>query len=241
MKKQTRIVLVSYLVFIHAALAAIVWHDQVIPRVLVKLTGQVAAASQNTFFDRMVEYHKRSDGALPDGCGIFIGDSLIQGMSVDAVCDRAVNYGIGSDTIDGVVERLPKYESSIRRAKFVFLAIGINDLAKKSDDAIVEGIIAIVGNITTQQVFVSSLLPVNTELDPAMVGFTDRISRINSKLSAAQSQANFVFVDATPSLDSDGDGRLDNDKCIADGLHLNAVGNKIWSKLLRSAIPSSDQ
>lgn len=237
MNKQARLALVSYLIFMHFALAAIVWYGRIIPRALVKPTEQAAISKPRDFFDRMVGYHERSDAALPDGCGIFIGDSLVQGMSVDAVCDRAVNYGIGSDTTEGVAERLLKYTSSIERAEFVFLAIGINDLVGQlDDDAIIKNILNLAKDINCERIFVSSLLPINTDLAPKLVGFAERISRINSKLSAAQSHANFVFVDATPVLDSDSDGQLDNDKCIADGLHLNAVGNDAWSELLRSAM-----
>ena len=75
----------------------------------------------------MLGYHKRMDGNIPDDSTIFIGDSLTQSLAVSAISPRSVNYGIGNDTLIGVLKRIGEYKS-IYRSSMIVIAVGINDL-----------------------------------------------------------------------------------------------------------------
>jgi len=130
MKKRFTI---TYLIGIHLFLAVVLLKSDFNDRVEHKFGIHTAAQSPEItqHFHRMLHYHKRMDGNVPEGSVIFIGDSITQGLCVSAIASPAVNYGIGSDTTVGILQRLPYY-NSIKRASAVVLAIGINDIRRRS-------------------------------------------------------------------------------------------------------------
>ena len=160
MKKRITII---YLIGIHLLLAVVLLKSDFIDRVQTKLGIQQSGLSAEItpHFHRMLRYHKRMDGNVPDGSVVFIGDSITQGLCVSAITCPSVNYGIGSDTTLGVLQRLQDYRS-IDRASAVLLAIGINDMKRRSNDEIFENYRLIIEQIpkTTPIVF-SAVLPLD--------------------------------------------------------------------------------
>lgn len=185
----------------------------------------------------MLRYHLRMDGNVPDGAVVFVGDSLTQGLCADAVACPSVNYGIGSDTTVGVLERLPKYRC-VSRASAVVLAIGSNDLDRRGDAEIIENFRRILAAVPQAlPVVCSAVLPVNEPLLPASDrGANARISGLNAGLKAlCEGDARCVFMDAGPRL-VDSEGNLSTTLQDGDGVHLNCEGNRIWIEELRAAV-----
>lgn len=188
-------------------------------------------------YHRMLRYHLRMDGNVPDGAVVFVGDSLTQGLCADAVACPSVNYGIGSDTTVGVLERLPKYRC-VSRASAVVLAIGSNDLDRRGDAEIIENFRRILAAVPQAlPVVCSAVLPVNEPLLPASDrGANARISGLNAGLKAlCEGDARCVFMDAGPRL-VDSEGNLSTTLQDGDGVHLNCEGNRIWIEELRAAV-----
>jgi len=188
-------------------------------------------------YHRMLRYHLRMDGNVPDGSVLFIGDSLVQGLCCDAVACPSVNYGIGSDTTDGVLERLPKYRS-VSRASAVVLVIGSNDLDRRGDDEIIENYRRILAAIPRSvPVACNAILPVNERLLPASDrGANARIQSFNARLKAlCEGDSRCVFLDAGPRL-VDSEGNLSTPLQDGDGVHPNSDGNRIWIEELRAAV-----
>lgn len=189
-------------------------------------------------YTRMLRYHRRMDGHVPDGSVVFLGDSLTQGLCTDAVAQPSVNYGIGSDTTVGVLGRLDAYSNSLSRASAVVLAIGVNDLLFRENREIAENYRRILERLPTDTpVVCSTLLPINEHTYAKGTPVSNaRIAELNGLLrNQCAKFPRCVFVDAGPQL-VDSNGHLRASLEDGDGIHLNAAGNRIWAEVLRAGL-----
>jgi hypothetical protein len=135
---KRRIILV-YVIAIHMLFGIVLIKSDFIQRVETKLGFVKPKIEITEHFHRMLRYHSRMDGNVPKQSVIFIGDSITQGLAVTAVINPSVNYGIGSDTTVGVLNRLPVYKS-IEKASTVVIAIGVNDMEYRSNEEILRNL-----------------------------------------------------------------------------------------------------
>lgn len=186
-------------------------------------------------YTRMMVYHEYMDGNVPEGAVVFIGDSITQGLCVSAVAPLAINYGIGSDTTFGVLQRLPKYKS-LERCKAVVFAIGVNDLSRRDDEEIVKHWQEIMEQIpaNTRAVF-SGILPLDPESQGRTSNSNGRIVELNATLEKLCTENGHVFVNAGPKLSND-EGCLDSAYHTGDGVHLNTAGYDVWISVLREGL-----
>jgi len=241
MKKR---IAVAYLIGIHFFLVVVLLRSDFIIRVQRKFTPQqtVLPPEITKYFYRILRYHKRMDNNVPNGAIVFIGDSITQGLCVSAVASPSVNYGIGSDTTAGVLQRLPFYKS-IKRARAIVIAIGINDIKRRSNDKILENYRFIIDQLPkTTPVIFSAVLPLDEEVREEWKGYNQGyIKDLNSRLKHLVSEAeNLFFIDAGPLL-VDENGNLSDIYYDADGLHLNSKGNTIWINVLRKGLQAAQQ
>lgn len=187
-------------------------------------------------FRRMNTYHGRMDGSVPEGAVLFIGDSITQGLCVAAICEHGVNYGIGSDTTAGVLDRLPLY-SSIARAAAVVLAIGVNDLGRRDNEFILENMREILKYVTEDApVVVSAILPLDENVASVGKDRNTRIAQLNKSIESLCGEfPDSVFVDASPLLLDDA-GNLAESHHVGDGVHPNTKGYEVWIKVLREGL-----
>ncbi|HBY86566.1 MAG TPA: hypothetical protein DEO86_11895 [Colwellia sp.] len=183
-----------------------------------------------TNFDTMVTFHERIDKNLSAQNSLFIGDSLIQGLAVSNVIDHAVNFGIGNDTTSGVIQRLPTLKSIVN-ARFVILAVGLNDFRYRGIEEILVNYNKILKKLTiTRHVVISAVLPV----DEFIVQGVDnaKIRQLNIALELlSREYTNTSFLNITNKLTVL--GSLSTDYHIGDGVHLNKTGNAIWIESLK--------
>jgi len=187
-------------------------------------------------YHRMLTSHLRMDGSIPAGSVIFVGDSLTQGLCVSAITEASVNYGIGSDTTAGVLQRLPKYHA-IKECRAVVLAIGINDLQRRSDDEILHNYSKIISAIpSSTPVIVSSILPVDERINPTFKGYNARLHWLNVAIrKLLEANGNCHFVDTGPNLVDPG-GNLDAIYHVGDGVHLSTRGYSLWIADLKACL-----
>lgn len=249
MKKR---IAIAYLIGVHLLLAVVLLKNDFVPHVLYKLGIQHRASTPGwnseitEHFDRMLRYHRRMDGNVPDGAVVFIGDSITQGLCVSAVASPSVNYGIGSDTTVGVLQRLPVYKS-IARASGVVLAIGVNDMKYRLNGDILRNYSAIIERIPDAvPVIISAVLPLNDDARQSTVQNSQgptktRIFELNSALQRLTRVHGLLrFVDVGPFL-ADSTGNLARRFDDGDGVHLNSEGNAIWIGHLQKAILEAQQ
>lgn len=234
---------VAYVVLLHAVLGVVLWKSDFLDSIKYRL-GLVVPALQSELTDyyyQVLSYHGRSVEVVPDDSVIFIGDSITQGLAVSAVYPLSVNYGIGGDTTNGVLERLPVYMPALERAKYIVVAIGINDTYHRSADQAIRNYAQILDNLPQdRRVIVSAVLPVDDTVNEEKL--SPRIEwrkEFNRELKRLADERSLVtFVDGGIGLDTDGDGRLDPSLHDGAGVHLNGAGNLIWAKNLRNAMLS---
>ncbi len=239
MYKQFKI---AYVLCIHILLVVVLLKSDFIERVEHKI-GISGQPEITVHFNRMLSYHSRMDANVPRGAIIFIGDSITQGLCVSAVITPSVNYGIGSDTSFGVLQRLPVYKS-IANASAVVIAIGINDFIFRSNIEILKNYTLIVEQIPKRvPIIFSAVLPLDEKIHAKKWQGVNqnRIKNLNSKLKDLTAKfANTFFVDASPLL-VDGEGNLSNAYYMIDGIHLNSQGNAIWIQELKKALEKSNK
>ena len=240
MKKR---IAIAYLVGIHLLLAVVLLKSDFIDRVQPKFGIQADLPAEITqHYHRMLRYHKRMDGNVPNGSVLFIGDSITQGLCVSAVALPSVNYGIGSDTTLGVLQRLPEYKS-IDKASTVVLAIGINDMKRRSNEDILKNYRSIIEHIPQNiPIVISAILPLDEESRPEWEGRNqDRIKNLNISLESIAKTDSRIFSVNAGSLLTDTSGNLADRFHDGDGVHLNSEGNGIWINVLRDGIQRAQQ
>jgi lysophospholipase L1-like esterase len=229
----TKRLLVIYLLLLHLALGFLLLKTNFIEKAKQRLGFPKSELTQH--YHSMVSYQRRMDSHVPENSVIFIGDSVTQSLTVSAVSDKAVNYGIGSDTTAGVLERVPYYQS-LRSAKAVVLAIGTNDLKRRGDREIIENYkstLDILGDDI--QIVICAILPVDEKIE-RRVGLNNRIQAINhSLLTLIREHPSSTFINPGDDLVGQ-DGNLSSSYHTGDGLHLNAQGNKILIKSLKQTL-----
>lgn len=233
---------VIYAVGIHLLFLLVVVKSDFISRVQTKLgydptTAELAHPEISVHYNKMVRYHTRMEDNVPDDSVIFIGDSITQGLCVSAVATPAVNYGIGGDTTAGLLSRLPVY-GSLNRASSIVLAIGVNDLPYRSNEAILSNYKTIVETLPPSvPVVISGVLPLDEKAREEWRNQNrERIAGLNEALAEiARNDPRLYFVDAGPFL-TDSEGNLHRDLQYGDGIHLNSKGNEIWIRELRATL-----
>ncbi len=226
--------LLAYALVLHLVLLLLVLR---IAQPQLGIWGPAGSLSQaEIHYRNMVDYHQRSDAALPPGRVLFLGDSLTQGLPVTAVTEHGVNYGIGSDDSVGLLRRLDNYDS-LNSARGAVVAMGSNDLNRADNDEFLDNYRAVLNALPEDvPVLCSAILPIDEPVRSNWLRRSnERIQRVNELLRTTCEQRGHVFVDATSTLADDA-GNLDAAYHIGDGLHLNATGNALWIAELQTAL-----
>ena len=93
----------AYLVILFIVIGVILVKFYFISMIQVRFGFENNGSSR---YAKILAYHKRIDSNIPDDAVIFIGDSITEGLAVSSISPVSVNYGIGSDTTLGVLQRL---------------------------------------------------------------------------------------------------------------------------------------
>lgn len=225
---------VIYLLMLHILVALMLAKSDFIDKAGYKF-GVYTAPELSSYYDRITTYHFRMNGNVPDGATIFIGDSITQGLATSAISKLSVNYGIGSDTTLGVLNRVRKYES-LTRANAIVLAIGVNDLRRRNDEKIIANYEDILSSLPKYiPIVVSAILPVDERVQ-SVNSENKRITRVNALLNElAGAYDNVTFSDAGILLRGS-DNNLKANFHVGDGVHLSSDGYQIWIQELRRAL-----
>jgi lysophospholipase L1-like esterase len=229
----------AYLIALHFAafilLFALLFKSDFTERVANRFARKPTSELSFRFYEKLA-YHKDTSETVPKGAVLFIGDSITHQLFVEDVTENAINYGIGGDTTVGVLARLGAYKKPITEASAVVIAIGVNDMNRRSVGETIANYSLILDQIPSTPVFISSILPVD-EAGDNLAGLNRRILLLNNSLVELAAQRNNVtYVDNQTLFDQDADGQLDSALHRGDGIHLSPAGLKVWASSLRSAL-----
>ncbi|MBL4763899.1 MAG: hypothetical protein JKX67_01245 [Colwellia sp.] len=228
-----------YVTILHLFIGVVLLKSNFIEKVSAK-NGLYQQPEISNYYNLITSYHKRMDGSIPMGATIFIGDSITQGLAVSAVSPLSVNYGIGSDTTLGVLERLPMYKS-IDSAKSIVIAIGVNDLKRRGNNEILYNYKKILEYIPhDKNIVISAILPVDENVQSVKVS-NERIFNLNLELhELTRNYNNVVFVNSR-SLLQNTDRNLKDNFHIGDGVHLSTDGYEVWINQIKSALKMNNE
>ena len=227
---KRKVIFWLYIVLLHLLIAVLVQRMGLIPRLIAKFSGTIV--ENTSLYNALLPYHRRMDGSVPDGAIVFIGDSMVHALVTSAIADKTANYGIGGDTVAGLIDRLSIYES-LAGARAIVVSIGVNDLWWRSNDEIELLYRQLFSQLPQQvPVLANAIFPVEEKFD-FPDGTNDRINALNSAVAAvANEHDNVTFLDYSAEFTSDS-AQLDPSLHIGDGLHLNTRGYQLWIDILR--------
>lgn len=167
----------------------------------------------------------------------FVGDSLTQrGLWSEFFPDLHVaNRGIGTDTSEGILNRLDSVISS--HPTVVFVMIGVNDIAHAIETeitlsnvrAITERLSAALPDAT---IVLQSVLP-SEGIDEAIV------RHLNDGYGKIASEFNKVYFIDMHKKFLDEAGNRNVALYSPDGVHLNGDGYRIWIASIEKRLPAS--
>jgi lysophospholipase L1-like esterase len=223
-----------YIFILHSLLIGIIIYPNLALRLATKLKLAPANESVIYYIAAMNTMHARVDENTGPNAFIFIGDSLIQGLSVSSIRPVAVNFGIGHDTINGVLKRSLHYKS-LRRASSVIISVGINDLRNNSvEQVIAEYAIMLKQLRRISNIFIHELLPIDSKLQG--IELKKKISSFNKDLlKLAKSFDNIALLKSSNKFIGI-NGDLKQSLHLGDGLHLNKDGYEIWIQQLKQQL-----
>ena len=207
---------------------------------LKKLLGTTTPID-NSFYKTTLAFQLRVDNNIEQNSIIFLGDSMIQGLCVTCVSKKAINFGIGGDTTDGLLQRIKRYQS-VKHSDIVIIAIGVNDLETKRDENILINYNKILNYISPNvQILASSILPIDPTYAPSPHSNNKRIRTLNNQISmTCKSMPNCTYID-THHLLINSSGNLRENLHIGDGIHLNSFGYALWIANLKGHIEFTER
>jgi len=178
---------------------------------------------------------------------VLIGDCLIENLNIEKYFPDLTIYnnGISGDTSQLLIESLYKRAIKFRPSK-LFLSVGSNDMGfeEKRIKEIYNNIIIIVEEtqrrLKNTEIHIMSIVPVNpANMDNIAREYVDtrdnyEISLLNGQLKRYARKNNIKFVDISKPLRNDFQ-QLNIDYTL-DGFHLNDLGYKIVSNLIREFV-----
>jgi lysophospholipase L1-like esterase len=162
----------------------------------------------------------------------FVGDSLTAGghWAEWFPDETAVNFGVGGDTTDELIQRLPEIVAATPQC--VVILIGTNDLAwRRSAEHIVRNIetvlVSLRRDLPEAYLLIQSVLPRERE-------YAQVIKDINRHLWQFAPTVRAQYLDLWPAFALE-DGSLNPDYSN-DSLHLEEAGYDAWLRELRPAL-----
>jgi lysophospholipase L1-like esterase len=165
------------------------------------------------FWESVMGFHQQADPHQPAGAVVFLGDSITQGLAVQAIAPGSVNYAAGGLATRDLLRYLPKLKA-VKTARVVVLTIGTNDLLRGTP-GLEERLARIAAGIDAPLIW--HAIPPSTRHDPAAVNATIR------RLCAERGRCVYVETAFEP-------------RDFRDGVHLNAEGYRRWIGTLRAAV-----
>jgi lysophospholipase L1-like esterase len=226
MNNRKTIIYVIYFVGLHV----FIFISLLRPDLLLWFSFKVGIYKSHTelseYYSTMVTTQLRVDGCVPNGSILFFGDSITQGLCVNAITEKGINFGIGRDSTSSLANRIGKYKS-IRKASAIVITIGTNDIRTLSDEDILTSYRLILSELPNNiPIIINAIFPVGASIKKE--NLKAKITKLNIELKKLSSfMKNSYFMNTGLKM-IDHNGNLKSEYHIGDGIHLNSAGYGIW-------------
>jgi lysophospholipase L1-like esterase len=163
---------------------------------------------------------------------LFIGDSLIEyfDWAERFPGHEVFNLGVSGETVEWLMERVPRITAKHLRADLIFLESGINNVAMEDSGFIAE-YRKVVGRLKSAypgaRVYITSLLP--TLLPFIKAG---EVVRLNGLLQGLAEETGCTYLDVHAEF-----MRGDLPSLLSmDGIHLSRKGYEVWATVVEKVI-----
>ena len=234
LKRSFPLFLLIYVFILHVIIISVIINPNLAYRVAIELKLEPDNELITHYMSSMNTMHARVDQNTPSNTFIFIGDSLIQGLSVSSISSAAVNFGIGHDTINGVKKRSLKYKS-LQNASSILISVGVNDLRYNSVKRVISDYKKMLHTLNNiHHVFIHEVLPI----DSNKLGrdLQKKINLFNNDLFKLTNEFDNITLLKSSSKFLDLNDNLNPSLHLGDGLHLNKKGYDIWIQQLRQQL-----
>jgi lysophospholipase L1-like esterase len=221
---KKKIAWMCYVVVLHLAVLAAAFNSSMLRRAAYDIG--IAPEPEDSRVKWMRQVHQRMDAVVPDGAVIFLGDSITQSLATAAVTPLSVNYAIGGQRSDELLESMRQY-SAISRSSAVVIMIGTNDILEDKAVDFEARYREILTSVPAGiPVYFNSIPPIAwNEKSGSAVDEANRASR-----AACANDNRCIYVDVWAGLTAAGtplDGMLQ-----PDGVHLRPAAYARWIDLL---------
>ncbi|MBI5056325.1 MAG: hypothetical protein HZB61_06910 [Nitrospirae bacterium] len=190
--------------------------------------GPVDAITEDPLYqDSVEEYSYLNKKMFDKKVIVFLGDSITKRFNFSEYFPGwfILNRGILSDTTQGVIMRIDKNVNNLNIEK-LFLMIGYNDLAYRTDEEILNNINTILYKVKAQKIYVQSLLPVEGQrraLNKRLININNTLQKLCDVRNCTYIDLHSKFIDVSGGMDA---------RYSQDGVHPDAVGYELWSRLI---------
>lgn len=236
-----KILLTAYLVVLHVLLIAACISTDFLPRVAARLHLTASPPSEAELLLHMMRtVHSQVDATVPEGATLFLGDSITMFFATSALAADSVNYGIGWQRTDQLIDSMDRYRSMHRAARVV-VTIGTNDLLQHRSHGIEARYRAILAKIPAHASIVMSSVPPlgNNVVHDRGIAVDDVRRVVASAQAACEADQRCRFVNAYEALTVQGHpapGVL-----MTDDIHLTPEGYARWFAAMRPAMAARQE
>lgn len=192
------------------------------------------------FFDDSFDENKKADEnvAKVAEAAEQKAEQALSGQSPSGQALKILNRGIGSDTTEGVWNRIDEIIS--HKPKKLFILTGANDIGRgvpKEDSLRFYRLIIdkVQQELPECSVYIQSVFPPSRKI----ANYDDEIIAFNKGLEELAREKKCEFIDLF-SVFFDEKGQLHEDYISADGVHLNGKGFSAWIEAIKNAVKSDD-
>ncbi|HEY3699043.1 MAG TPA: GDSL-type esterase/lipase family protein [Spongiibacteraceae bacterium] len=185
-------------------------------------------------YQQLHAIYQRKDLQHTDRTVLLLGDSHVHALCEGCLDRRALNFGIGGDTVAGLRRRLADYPSIQDASNIAVVEIGANDLLWERTEDLAGQFSQLLDELDrVGYIFVYGVFPVAKTSGKS--ADNARIAAFNVALEqVCKTHKNCTFAELR-SLYSE-DGNLKEELHIGDGIHLNASGYQAWIKDLHAQL-----
>ena len=194
-------------------------------------------------FARQIETFAADDEASPpkEGVTVFVGSSSIRlwdlQKSFGAIA--AINRGFGGSQISDVCHFADKVVLKYKPKKVVFFCGG-NDIAYGKTPERVHRDFQRFTTLLFKALPETRLVVLAIKPAPRRIQFIDNVRKANDLIRGdARKDERIVLLDGAFDLLVDDEGRIREELYIADRIHLNAEGYRLWTHLLMPYVKES--